>query len=182
VFFHNSNFMRLFTLESLGPTCTQPCCTPLFGWDHRKPMSHGSKAFVYSINPIWTKRLDHVLLFNKTNFIKKKYGNLVALTFYSSLISFYFSLILILDFLFGFFFLSFSFCFFFSFLCLNNHKSWMRERRKILVAMAMYWCFLDWFNTCWSFKPGFKIWNGEVWIVCSHVWIYVQEKTNYLGF
>jgi hypothetical protein len=34
-----------------------------------KPMGHGSRAFVQSVNPIWTKRMDHVHLFNEILFL-----------------------------------------------------------------------------------------------------------------
>jgi len=30
-----------------------------------KPMGYGSKAFVHSVNLIWTKRMDHVHVSNK---------------------------------------------------------------------------------------------------------------------
>jgi hypothetical protein len=70
--------------------------------------------------------------FDKKYFVKKKYGNLVALTFYSSPITYLFSLNLILDFLFSFIFFYFVYLFISSFFV--PQKSWMKERRKILVA------------------------------------------------
>jgi hypothetical protein len=53
-----------------------------------KPMVYGSKAFVHSVNPIGTKRMDHVHVSNKNDFcliLKKKCGCL-----YFSFISYFF--------------------------------------------------------------------------------------------
>jgi hypothetical protein len=37
-----------------------------------KPMGHGSRAFVHSVNSIWTKRMDDMICFNKKNILFKK--------------------------------------------------------------------------------------------------------------
>jgi hypothetical protein len=48
-----------------------------------KPIGHVQRAFVHSINPIWTKRMDHVH-FQKIYILLKKLENVVTITIYSS--------------------------------------------------------------------------------------------------
>jgi hypothetical protein len=72
VFFHNSNFMRLFTLESLGHGLHNLAVPSFLDETIEKPMSHCLKAFVYSGNPIWAKRLEHVLSLLIKNILLKK--------------------------------------------------------------------------------------------------------------
>jgi hypothetical protein len=97
-----------------------------------KHMGSGSRAFVHNVNPIWTKRMGHVHVSKKNDFVKEKFENVAGLTFHSS---FYLFKILFLAFLFGFLlFILFLKYFFFSFApFINNHASWMKERSKYLL-------------------------------------------------
>ncbi len=69
---------RVYT-RGLQPWPIEPHLTHLLDETMGKPLGHGSRAFVHSVNPIWTKRMDHVHLFNEILFLLKKNGNVVAL-------------------------------------------------------------------------------------------------------
>jgi hypothetical protein len=75
---------HLYT-RGLQPWHIEPHVTHFLDEIVGKPMGHGSRAFVHSVNPIWTKRMDHVHLFNEILFLfLKKNGNVVALIFNNS--------------------------------------------------------------------------------------------------
>jgi len=58
--------------RGLQPWPIEPQLTHFLDETMGKPMGHGSRAFVHSVNPIWTKRMDHVHLFTEILFLLKK--------------------------------------------------------------------------------------------------------------
>jgi uncharacterized membrane protein len=84
-------------------------------------MGLGSKALVHSVNPIWTKSIDHAI-FDKKKIVKKKFENVAALNFYSFLI-----FPLIIGFLFGFLLFHSIFILFF---CIFYKKLHIMDERK----------------------------------------------------
>jgi len=62
---------RVYTRGGLQPWPIEPHLTHFLDETMEKPMGHGSRAFVHSVNPIWTKRMDHMHLFNEILFLLK---------------------------------------------------------------------------------------------------------------
>jgi hypothetical protein len=57
---------------------------------------------------------------------------------------------------------------------INDHTSWMRKRSEYLLWwLCMVFIYVDLTSVEHS-SLGFRVWNGEVCIVCSHV----EEKMN----
>ncbi len=114
-------YQWLFALEGLGCGPQNLMVPHFLDETMGKPMGHGSKTFVQSVNSIWTKRMDHVHFLIKKYFVKLFFGNVAALTFYSSFIFIFllFQVPFLVFFSFKFFPSSFA-----SFI--NNHTLWTR--------------------------------------------------------
>jgi hypothetical protein len=80
--------------RGLGPSPIEPHGTPLLDWTMGKQMGYGSRTFVQCKTQFGPKEWTASIFLIKKCFVKNKFGNVSALTFYSSLISFSLSLIL----------------------------------------------------------------------------------------
>jgi hypothetical protein len=133
-------------------------------------MGHGSRAFLHSVNLIWTKGIDHIFFFKII--LSKKSLEMWVATFYSFPISSF-----SLSHLSFFFFFSFHF-FFFSLFCTLYKQSHIvdKERNNYLLRwLCIGVCIFDSTSVERS-SFNFKVWNEEICIVCSHLWIHVEKK------
>jgi hypothetical protein len=170
--------VRAWYTRRLGPWPIEPHGTSLFGWDHGKIHGPWLKGLSSQCKPNLDQKNRPHLNFFINYFVKKKFGNVAGLIFYSFPVSsFYLS-----HFRFFLFVCLFSFhnLFFFFLFCTFYKQSDIIDKERnnyLLWWLCIGVCIFDSTSVEHS-SFNFKVWNGEICIVCSHLWIHVEKKNE----